>query len=54
MKKDKKDKKEKEDKEEIKELGHEPEPGYRKIFNIVLSGMCIYLFLLFVVGFFLR
>ena len=43
----------KNEKKEIKELGHEPEPGYEKFFKIVLSVMSIYLFVLFVVGFFL-
>ncbi len=38
------------EKEEIKELGHEPEPGYEKIFKIVLSVAVFYLVALFVVG----
>tara|TARA_B100000315_G_scaffold259397_1_gene315305 strand:+ start:37727 stop:37858 length:132 start_codon:yes stop_codon:yes gene_type:complete len=40
----------KNEKEEITELKHEPEPGYEKIFKIVLSVAVFYLFLLFVIG----
>jgi hypothetical protein len=47
----KRGKKEKEEKKEIKELGHEPEPGYRKIFNIVSSVIAIYLCIILVLGF---
>ncbi len=35
---------------EITELKHEPEPGYEKIFKIVLSVAVLYLCILFVLG----
>ena len=35
---------------EISELKHAPEPGYGKIFNIVLSVTATYLFIIFVIG----
>ncbi len=38
------------EKEEIMELGHEPKPGYGKIFYAVIAIGLIYLALVFIMG----
>jgi hypothetical protein len=38
------------EKEGRTELRHEPEPGYSRIFYIVLSVAILYLFIVFVLG----